>query len=96
MLCTAAVVQQTVLQYYLKDGVLSAAGSTPAALASTDLLIHARSTQTNRKRWCLPRDDHLAVMTEKGTLNVERCSLFLPLRWGAGPMALMLWLNLVI
>jgi hypothetical protein len=27
---------------------------------------------------------------------VERCSLFLPLRWGAGPMALMLWLNLVI
>jgi hypothetical protein len=27
---------------------------------------------------------------------MERCSLFLPLRWGAGPMALMLWLNLVI
>jgi hypothetical protein len=24
------------------------------------------------------------------------CSLFLPLRWGAGSMALMLWLNLVI
>jgi hypothetical protein len=28
--------------------------------------------------------------------TMERCSLFLPLRWGAGPMALMLWLNLVI
>jgi hypothetical protein len=28
--------------------------------------------------------------------NVESLSLFLPLRWGAGPMALMLWLNLVI
>jgi hypothetical protein len=26
---------------------------------------------------------------------MERCSLFLPPRWGAGPMALMLWLNLV-
>jgi hypothetical protein len=28
--------------------------------------------------------------------TMERCSLFLPPRWGAGPMALMLWLNLVI
>jgi hypothetical protein len=28
--------------------------------------------------------------------TMERCSLFLPLRWGAGPMALMLWLHLVI
>jgi hypothetical protein len=24
---------------------------------------------------------------------LEQCSLFLPLRWGAGSMALMLWLN---
>jgi hypothetical protein len=25
--------------------------------------------------------------------TVEQCSLFLPPRWGAGPMALMLWLD---
>jgi hypothetical protein len=24
---------------------------------------------------------------------LEQCSLFLPLQWGAGSMALMLWLN---
>jgi hypothetical protein len=29
-------------------------------------------------------------------MTMERCSLFLPLRWGAGSMALMLWLDLVI
>jgi hypothetical protein len=28
--------------------------------------------------------------------TMERCSLFLPPRWDAGPMALMLWLDLVI
>jgi hypothetical protein len=27
------------------------------------------------------------------TMRSEQCSLFLPLRWGAGSMALMLWLN---
>jgi hypothetical protein len=27
---------------------------------------------------------------------MERCSLFVPPRWGAGPMALMLWLDWVI
>jgi hypothetical protein len=27
--------------------------------------------------------------------TMERCSLFLPPRWGAGPMTLMLWLNVV-
>jgi hypothetical protein len=26
---------------------------------------------------------------------MEQCSLFLPLRWGAGPMALLLWLEWV-
>jgi hypothetical protein len=25
--------------------------------------------------------------------TVEQCSLLLPLRWGAGPMAMLLWLN---
>jgi hypothetical protein len=27
--------------------------------------------------------------------TVERCSLFLPLQWGVGPMVLMLWLEWV-
>jgi hypothetical protein len=35
-------------------------------------------------------DDEAAVTI------MERCSLFLPSRGGAGPMALMLWLDLVI
>jgi hypothetical protein len=29
-------------------------------------------------------------------LVMERCSLFLPPQWGAGPMPLMLWLDWVI
>jgi hypothetical protein len=32
---------------------------------------------------------HIAII-------MERCSLFLPPRGGAGPMALVLWLDLVI
>jgi hypothetical protein len=32
----------------------------------------------------------------RGMYTVRQCSLFLPPWWGAGPMALMLWLNKVI
>jgi hypothetical protein len=49
-------------------------------------------------------DIAMSIVLGEWTLRVKfvvgewtlRVTLFLPLRWGAGPMALMLWLNLVI
>jgi hypothetical protein len=39
---------------------------------------------------CVVSDTAGCIMRYQGS------QAFLPLRWGAGPMALMLWLNLVI
>jgi hypothetical protein len=49
--------------------------------------------------WCLGA--LLRILSKLGMCAIvanimERCSLFLPPRGGAGPIALMLWLDLVI
>jgi hypothetical protein len=46
---------------------------------------HLRSRDNNTRQTCVTVANIMVL-----------CSLFLPPRWGAGPMALKLWLNLVI
>jgi hypothetical protein len=53
-----------------------------AARLIADYLVHA-------KAW-----DHPSfAVTAKLASTMKLCSLLLPLRWGAGPMAMLLWLN---
>jgi hypothetical protein len=67
-----------------------------AQLSSSSIAVcEFATTHQSQAESRLPKFPH-AVCNTPAAATYIMINLFLPLLWGAGPMALMLWLNLVI